>query len=205
MPPLRSKPPFDVALWIMLLLAAAIFLLNSCSTLYYKVSKTPPLTTKDTFELSGRCVSVFKADTAVEIRWLILPQREDSSTYFKRIADSALTADRGTREIINNVYRDTCTSAQNVYAAGYNLGYRVGLYTGKQGIIHDTVERDITKTVTGGPELVHALTRAELAEADAEKYRGKWESSRTMNIWLLVILAACAVGFYAYSKIKKIL
>lgn len=126
---------------IVALIAALLLLMciigTSCNP-YKKLAKRPPLTAADSAALAKQCVKAFPADTTAKSDTVyVLPI--DSSEYYRLLAERLFRENkRKTAEIVVK-YKDTCTTAQQTYEEGFNIGYDVGFAQCKANPVHDTL------------------------------------------------------------------
>lgn len=115
---------------LIIVLTAILF---SCSPSKYEaisVAKgTPPLTTKDSNYLAGRCAATFPIPDT--FKPIVLPTVPDSSKYFKSKSDSLASLKPKVIDRLKIEYKDTCTSAVNQYEDGFKDGEKMGYYDGK--------------------------------------------------------------------------
>lgn len=183
-------------------LIMAVLFIYGCVNPYKYLANKPPLTAKDSATLLARCVAIMPVDTSESIQPVIIPQKEDSTAYFKAIADSLKNTKQTIRDSLLIKYRDTCRSAIDTYQEGFNLGYKVGEYEGKsksateykkQLIISDSIcVREIRKVKAGyNLRIAAAENAARVAAKDSNRYRNKMDSWKTA-----FIIAACAAALF---------
>ena len=195
------------------LIVALLLLSFGCATLYKKVSQTPPLTTKDTFYLAGRCASTFKIDTIYAPGDFIYVTT-DSTGYWQGIIDSIKHQNLMVTSNDSIIYKDTCRSAVDRYKAGVIAGYGTGFANGKleSGKQYKTISRKADSVFISqinklkqyyNTELKKESTSKELALQEAEKYRTKSERKSTFIMWLLIaLLISATTNILQARKIK---
>lgn len=201
------------ALLLMAAFAVLIFSLG-CSTLYKKVSQTPPLTTKDTFYLAGRCATTFPVDTVFK-EGEILYITTDSTGYWQHIVDS-IKAIVPTNEIeVQTKWRDSCKDALKIYRQGANNGYNTGYSQAKleSEIKYKEVFNKIDSSYKKGmtdlnrywlEKLTKESTGREIESQRAEKYRSQSERRGTKITWLIILLALSILGNVLQFKKPKL-
>lgn len=198
------------------IIMAAIFvfiILSGCATLYKRVSQTPPLTTKDTFYLAERCATTFTVDTSGKI--IYIQPSPDSSDYWKGQIANSIKIYTDTFTDVLTRYKDTCTSAKKIYQQGATNGYNTGYAVAKQEseLKYQPILKKVDSTYRDAlvklnrywvEKYSQANTGMEIAQQQAEKYRGKSENRGQLNMWLIIALALSVLGNVLQFKKPKI-
>lgn len=202
---------------------AAIFLLSiaaicvgvwGCVTPYKKISQTPPLTTKDTFYLAGRCTTTFPVDTVFK-EGKILYITKDSTGYWQHIVDSLLGIVPANEIEVQTKWRDSCKDVLKIYRQGSINGYNTGHAQGKLESeikykeVFNKIDSSYKKAMTDLnrywlEKLTRESTGRELESQRAEKYRGQAERRGTKITWLIILLALSILGNVLQFKKPKI-
>ncbi len=200
---------------LLLMAAFAVLIISlGCSTLYKKVSQTPPLTTKDTFYLAGRCATTFSVDTVFK-EGEILYITTDSTGYWQHIVDS-IKSIVPTNEIeVQTKWRDSCKDALKIYRQGANNGYNTGYSQAKleSEIKYKDVFSKVDSIYKKGMTSLNrywlekysqANTGREIEAQKSEKYRTKSENRGRLNMWLIIALALSILGNVLQFKKPKL-
>lgn len=175
----------------------------SCNP-YKHLGNRPPLTAADSAAILALCTRLVPIDTAGFKIPEIKTVQEDSTAYFKAIIDSLASIANNDLAIIDIQYRDTCTTAKDLYKQGFNTGYQAGEYYARQ-----SANAFYTKKIAGADsackaQVVKSLSelrqayeiklaalqnQLNLANLSKEKYRVKSENRGSLNIWMIAIAA----------------
>lgn len=119
----------------------------------------------------------------------------DSSIYFKSLADSLFLVKAKIKDSLAIRYKDSCRSIVDNFNKGFNLGYSVGEYSGKQNCVPDTIRIKTKITKKDGTEAA-----ALQIENDALQRR-----ITLKNVWLKIlgITAAISWAFLIFLAIWK--
>lgn len=187
------------------MLGLLLLIWYSCNP-YRQLGKRPPLTTKDSAALLSRCVTVTPLDTATNSQPpYVAPEHPDSTEYYKAQADSLAQVKRSYRDSILLRYKDTCRSVIKLLDNEFGAGFKAGEVFGKQNSAFyykmALKEADSICNAKGQAaildlkkaynlRLASAQTNERVAEANAEKYRGKMDFWKT---WALIATSLAAL------------
>lgn len=109
----------------------------------------------------------------------------DSSVYFKKMVDSLFLVKAKIKDSLAIRYKDSCRSMVDNFNKGFNLGYSVGEYDGKQNCVPDTIRIKTT------------ITKKDEAEAAALQIENKELHRRITlkNVWLKILGITAAIGW----------
>jgi len=210
---LKYNSPLHKASLIGVLFVFVLFFILGCVTPYKKISQTPPLTTKDTFYLAGRCATTFTVDTSGKI--IYIQPSPDSSDYWKGQIANSIKVYTDTFTDVLTRYKDTCTSAKKIYQQGATNGYNTGYAVAKQEseLKYQPILKKVDSTYRDALVKLNRYwvekysqenTGREIAQQQAEKYRGKSENRGRLNMWLIIALALSVLGNVLQFKKPKI-
>lgn len=121
----------------------------------------------------------------------------DSSTFFKKKADSLRLINSQRFDSIKTIYQDTCKSASSRYVEGFNIGYKIG-GTGSIHYIHDTVRISFLET-----EKMEALKRElQVAKDEVNKNHLGWIREKRW-FWISISLGLLLLMFIILFVAKK--
>lgn len=112
---------------------------------------------------------------------------KDSVAYYKHISDS-LKASQANQALTYRVkYKDTCTSANDTYKEGFDLGYQVGKAACQAIPVHDTVVQTVEQTGMTDRLMIEntALVERIQATKDSRKY---WAIAFFCSLLLNILL-----------------
>lgn len=201
----------------LVMLAALLLLFAACFNPYKHLGGRPPLTAKDSAALLARCIEISPLDTTSSHYSPVEPPRPDSAAYFKAILDSLGKGSVSVKDSILIKYKDTCTSAIAIYQDGFTIGNEMGKYEGRREAeamyrrsyrTTDSLHRlEIFKLKSDyNLRLITAANSQGIAQAQAEKYRGKnerlvkWTWGLSIASLLLLIICILLWKFRRQAK-----
>lgn len=202
---------------LIVMLALLLLLYGSCVNPYKYLPNKPPMTSKDTAALLARCIAISPLDTTSSHYSPVEPARPDSAAYFKAILDSLGKGEVSVKDSILIKYKDTCTSAIAIYQDGFTIGNEMGKYEGRREAeamyrrsyhTTDSLHRlEIAKLKHDyNLRLISAANAQGIAQAQAEKYRGKnerlvkWTWGLSIASLLLLIICILLWKFRRQAK-----
>lgn len=188
--------------------AIILFSCNPTKRAYKAIEKLPPATTQDTGRLLKRSAATFPAKPPVikEGKTVII-KGKDSTAFYKGKYNEAVKSKTVTKTEIKLKYKDTCTSANDTYEQGFQLGYEVGLYDGKAKVKPcDSVYRVDTITVIPHEytvQLEDVKLQLRNAKDDSDKLKTECATKKTWILYLIVLCLLLAIGNILQFKFNK--
>lgn len=188
-------------------IAASVMLLFFFACNPYKhIAKRNPATHKDSVALAKVCLATFKVDTTIQKGAIEYINANDSTAYFQSVIDSLELVKKGTDSLYFYLYRDTCTSINDVSKKKYSNGYSIGYYQGKKDCIPDTLK--ISYYINDNREITIAKDSEKKEKDRADKLdkklskRNTWIMALCSFILLLLIAGYFTIRYLIKSKVK---